>query len=131
MNKSSFFRVLGDLGFDRMLTPGFIRVLYAIGMTIIIGNALALILGSVVGFSGIGVSINGFDDSEFLTSSQESVFEPTVASVLLSSVLYGAIAVAEIALLRVTLEVAVSLATTSAAWQRIQARTDRHPELMV
>lgn len=126
-----FLRTLTDFGFVRILTPGFIRVLYIIGVVFIVLNAVAMTLGSMIGLSGVGVSINGFDDSEFFTSSPEVTFEPNIANFLLSGALYAVVALIEIALLRVALEVVAAIASTAAAWQRIRRRTDDHPELIV
>ena len=67
----AFLRTLTDFGFDRILSPGFIRVLYILGIVIILVNAVVMTFGSMIGLSGVGISINGFDGSEFFTSSPD------------------------------------------------------------
>ncbi|CAQ05288.1 DUF4282 domain-containing protein [Corynebacterium urealyticum] len=126
-----FLRTLTDFGFNRILSPGFIRVLYILGIVIILVNAVVMTFGSMIGLSGVGISINGFDGSEFFTSSPEISFEPNVANVLVSGVLYAVLAFIEIALLRVGLEMVAAIAATATAWQRIRRRSDAHPELIV
>lgn len=126
-----FLRALTDFGFDRILSPGFIRVLYILGIVIILVNAVLMTFGSMIGLSGVGVSINGFYGSEFFTSSPEISFEPNVANVLVSGVLYAVVAFIEIALLRVALEMVAAIAATATAWKRIRRRSDAHPELIV
>lgn len=115
-------RVLTDFGFSRVISPAVVRLLYVLGVVVIVVNAVVMILGSALGVVGIGVSINGFDDSAFLTNSEQPSFVPSPAGILLSVVMYTVLALVEIATLRIGLEVAAAFLSTCVAWERIQER---------
>lgn len=122
LRSNNIVNALTDFGFHRILSRQFVRFLYLIGVIVIILNAIMMVLGSAFGISGIGISINGFDGSEFFTSSDSGRFTSTPASVLLSLVLYAALAIFEITMLRVLLEMVTAITSTASAWERIRSR---------
>ena len=123
MGNESFLSGLFDVSFQKYTTRSFLRVLYIIAM-IVIGLYLVFsLIGTWTGFSIFEFSAysqgssQGANNAEYSFSAGDSV-----PGKLISSLITLVQSIANLAIVRIVLEVFVALTNTAAAWARIKQR---------
>lgn len=123
MGNESFLSGLFDVNFEKYTTRSFLRVLYILA-TIVIGLYLVIsLIGtwtdiSIFEFSAYSQgSSQGANNAEYSFSAGDSV-----PGKLISSLITVVQSIANLAIVRIVLEVFVALTSTAAAWARIKQR---------
>lgn len=123
MGNESFLSGLFDVTFQKYTTRSFLRVLYIIAM-IVIGLYLVFsLIGTWTGFSIFEFSAYNQDSSQGANNAEYSFSAgDSVPGKLISSLITVVQSIANLAIVRIVLEVFVALTSTAAAWARIKQR---------
>ena len=124
--QDSFLTALSNFGFTRYVTPSLLRVMYILGIIVIVLMAFA----PVIAFAITGSVDDSFNSSSYRSSygssysSSSSSSDATAGDYLITS-LNGLInGFIQICLLRISLEVLHALVKTAEAWERIKRRVE-------
>ncbi|MCX2163400.1 DUF4282 domain-containing protein [Corynebacterium auriscanis] len=136
--QDTFFSALFNFGFTKYVTPSLVRVLYILGIVVIVLWALMPFVGALLGISLLDSlqdelrPSGAYGDYSPYTNyptygseldSQIDKSQGAVAGYAAMSLVTGAIgALIQIGLLRISLEVLMALMRTAEAWQRIKQR---------
>lgn len=123
--EDTIFSAMSDLGFTRFVTPKLLRILFILGIVVIILWSLlpavaVLVAGDFMDSSYSSSSYSYGSSSSYGSSDDGSVAGPVVFQ-LISGLINGFI---QICLLRVGLETLHAFVKTAQVWQRIQNRVD-------
>lgn len=123
MGNESFLSGLFDVSFQKYTTRSFLRVLYIIAMIVI---GLYLIFSLISTWTGSSIfefsassqgSSQGANTAEYSFGAGDSV-----PGKLISTLITIVQSIANLAVIRITLEVFAALTNTAAAWARIKQR---------